>query len=111
MHSAIFSGLNLGFFGLSRLRLEIQAEAGIKGAIRILGLRKDAHFLLATILWGNVASNVALTLLTDSMMTGVSAFVVSTFGITFFGEIFPQAYFAKHALRASPILVPIVKFY
>lgn len=111
MHSAVFSGLNLGFFGVSRLRLEIQADTGNADAKRILGLRKDAHFLLATILWGNVSSNVLLTLLTDSVMAGVSAFLFSTVGITFFGEIIPQAFMAKNALRASIVLVPIIKFY
>jgi hypothetical protein len=111
LHSAMFSGLNLGFFGLSRLRLEVSAETGDEDARRVLYLRKDAHFLLTTVLWGNVASNVALTLFTDSLMTGISAFIFSTFGITFFGEIFPQAYFSRHALRASVFLFPIVRFY
>lgn len=111
MHSALFSGLNLGFFGLSRLRLEVTAETGDEDAKRVLHLRKDAHFLLTTILWGNVASSVALTLFTDSLMTGISAFFFSTFVLTLFGEIFPQAYFAKHALRASIVLYPIIRFY
>lgn len=107
----MFSGLNLGFFGLSRLRLEVQAEAGDQDAKRILSLRKDAHLLLSTILWGNVASSVLLTILTDSVMTGISAFVFATFVLTLFGEIFPQAFFAKNALRMSIVLVPIVRFY
>ena len=111
LHSAIFSGLNLGFFGLSRLRLEIQAETGDKDAQRILHLRNDAHLLLATLLWGNVASNVLIALLTESLLAGIGAFLFSTIGITFFGEIIPQAYLTKHALRASILLVPVVRFY
>lgn len=109
--SGIFSGLNLGFFGLSRLRLEVQAETGNNDAKRILDLRKDSHLLLTTLLWGNVASNVLLTLVSESVMAGVAAFVFSTFGITFLGEIIPQAYLSKSALKSSGILVPIVKFY
>ena len=111
LQSAMFSGLNLGFFGLSRLRLEVQAATHDKDALRILGLRKDAHFLLATLLWGNVSSNVLLALLSESILAGVGAFMFSTIGITFFGEIIPQAYLARNALKASPILVPIIKFY
>jgi len=110
-HSALFSGLNLGFFGLSRLRLEVQADTGDQDAQRILNLRKDAHLLLSTLLWGNVASTVLMALVTDSMMTGVAAFFFSTFGVTIFGEIIPQAYLAKHALRVSVILVPMIRFY
>src|SRR3989338_4665798 len=110
-HSAMFSGLNLGFFGVSRLKLFVKAKNRDKDAKRILGLRKDAHFLLSTLLWGNVSSNVLLALFADSMMTGVSAFLFSTVGITLLGEILPQAFFAKHALRYSIVLVPIVRFY
>ena len=54
-HSAMFSGLNLGVFGISRLRLEIEATAGNEAARRVLALREDNHFLLTTVLWGNVA--------------------------------------------------------
>jgi hypothetical protein len=34
--------------------------------------------MLATILWGGVATNVLLTLLSGSLLTGVAAFVFST---------------------------------
>ncbi|MBT8122006.1 MAG: DUF21 domain-containing protein, partial [Gammaproteobacteria bacterium] len=85
--SAMFSGLNLALLGISRLRLEVEATAGNKAAVRILALRKDVNFLLTTILWGNVGINVLLTLLSNSVMTGVVAFFFSTFLITFAGEI------------------------
>jgi len=111
MHSAMFSGLNLGFFGVSRLKLFVQADMGNKDAKRILSLRRDAHFLLATLLWGNVSSNVLIALLSKSLLTGVGAFLFSTVGITFLGEIMPQAFLAKHALKSSALLVPIIRFY
>ena len=111
LHSALFSGLNLGFFGVSRLKLFVKAKNKNKDAKRILSLRKDAHFLLSTLLWGNVASNVLLALFAESIMTGVWAFLFSTVGITFLGEIFPQAYLSKNALKSSVVLVPIVRFY
>ncbi|MDP8267021.1 MAG: DUF21 domain-containing protein [Candidatus Aceula meridiana] len=111
IHCGLFSGLNLGFFGSSRLRLEVLVDLKDPDAKRILSLRKDIHFLLATLLWGNVASIVLLTLLTDSVLTGLGAFLFSTFAVTFFGEIIPQAYLVKYALKASTILVPIIRFY
>ena len=73
--SAIFSGLNLAIFSLSRLNLEIEAERGQRAARRVLALRQDANFALTTILWGNVGINVLLTLLSDSVLTGLSAFL------------------------------------
>ncbi|MDD3374420.1 MAG: DUF21 domain-containing protein [Candidatus Omnitrophica bacterium] len=111
IHCGLFSGLNLGFFGSSRLRLEVLAEMNDPDAKRVLSLRKDLHFLLATLLWGNVGSVVLLTLFTDSVMNGIGAFFFATIAVTFFGEIIPQAYLAKHALKASGILVPIIHFY
>lgn len=109
--SAMFSGLNLAMFGISRLRLEVEASSGNKAAVKILAMRRDSNFLLTTILWGNVSINVLLTLLSDSVMAGVSAFVFSTFAITFFGEITPQAYFSRNALRMGALLAPLLKVY
>lgn len=109
--SATFSGLNLAFFSLSRLQLEIDAKGGNKAAEKILLLRQDANFLLTTILWGNVAVNVLLTLLSGSVMTGLSAFVFSTVIITFLGEICPQAYFSRNALKMASFLAPLIRAY
>ncbi|MBU2916638.1 DUF21 domain-containing protein [Psychrosphaera sp. F3M07] len=109
--SAIFSGLNLALFSISRLHLEVEVKKGNKDAKKILKLRDDSNFLLATILWGNVCINVLLTLLSDSVLAGVSAFLFSTIAITIIGEITPQAYFSRNALKMGSILSPIVRFY
>ncbi len=109
--SAMFSGLNLGFFSVGRLRLEAEAESGNKAAQRVLLLRKDANLLLCTILWGNVSVNVLLALLSESVLAGVGAFAFSTIGITLFGEIFPQAYFSRHGIRVGALLAPAIRFY
>ncbi len=109
--SAIFSGLNLAMFSLSRLRLEVEVSSGNANARKILSLREDSNFLLTTILWGNVGVNVLLTLLSDSALTGLSAFLFSTIVITVFGEIAPQAYFSRHAMSVASSLIPVLRFY
>ncbi len=111
VQSGIFAGLNLAVFSISKLRLEVEAAGGNPDAMSVLELRRDGNFTLATILWGNVMINVLLTLLSDSILTGVSAFVFSTVVITFFGEIIPQAYFSRHALRMAARLAPLLRFY
>ena len=109
--SAIFSGLTLGLFGLSRLKLEIEVESGNKAALKVLELRKDANLLLTTLLWGNVSINVLLTLFTDSVLAGLWAFFFSSICIALFGEILPQAYFSRNALRMGIVLSPVIRFY
>ncbi len=109
--SACFSGLNLAFFSLSRMQLEIESAQGDKQAEEILSMREDSNFLLTTILWGNVAINVLLTLLSDSVLAGISAFLFSTIAITLFGEIGPQAYFSRHAKQMASRLTPLLRFY
>tara|TARA_R110000822_G_scaffold187752_29_gene326982 strand:+ start:4547 stop:5596 length:1050 start_codon:yes stop_codon:yes gene_type:complete len=109
--SAIFSGLNLAFFSISRLRLEIEVANGNSAATKILELRKDSNFLLTTILWGNVSINVLLTLLANSVMFGLIAFLFSTVVITIGGEILPQAYFSRNALRMASLLTPMLRVY
>ena len=109
--SAMFSGLNLALFGVSRLRLEVDSRMGNAAAARVLEMRQDSNFLLTTILWGNVAINTLLALLANSIMTGVVAFLFSTVVITFVGEIGPQAYFSRHAMRMASLLSPILRCY
>jgi metal transporter CNNM len=109
--SATLSGLNLACFRVSRLRLEMESSQGNNDAQRLLHLRKDANLLLVTILWGNVAVNVLLALLSGSVMAGVMAFLFSTVVITIVGEIVPQAYFSRHALRIASAMSPIIRIY
>jgi len=109
--SAMFSGLNLAFFSISRLSLEVEASTGNNSAKKVLALRKDSNYLLTTVLWGNVGVNVLLTLLSGSIMSGLWTFCFSTFAITIFGEIMPQAYFSRNALKMATLLMPIFKLY
>jgi metal transporter CNNM len=109
--AALLSGLNLAIFSVSRLRLEVDAAGGDHNAERVLELRRDANATLSTVLWGNVAVNVLLTLLSDSVLAGVGAFLFSTVAITLLGEIAPQAYFARHAVRVTAALAPLLAVY
>ncbi len=109
--SATLSGLNLAFFSVSKLRLEMEAGKNNPHALRVLSLREDSNFLLVTILWANVAVNVLLALLSGSVLTGVMAFLFSTVLITIVGEIIPQAYFSRHALKVAAFLSPLLRFY
>jgi metal transporter CNNM len=103
--SAVLSGLNLAVFSLSRLRLEVAAGGGNQLANAVITLRRDSNFTLATILWANVSVNVLLTLLAESVLAGVGAFLFSTVVITFIGEVLPQAYFRHYALVVASFLL------
>jgi metal transporter CNNM len=109
--SAMFSGSNLAFFSISKLRLELEVGKNDKHALRVLALREDSNFLLVTILWGNVAVNVLLALLSGSLLVGVAAFLFSTVVITIVGEIVPQAYFSRNALKMASLFSPFIRFY
>jgi metal transporter CNNM len=111
VNSALFAGLNLAIFSLSPLRLQIEVDGGNADAARVLELRKNSNQVLATIIWGNVSINVLLTLLSDSVLAGVSAFLFSAVAITLLGEIIPQAYFSRNALRMTVFFLPFLEFY
>ena len=109
--SATLSGLNLAYFNVSKLRLEMEVEQGSRKAEKVLKLRRDANFLLVTILWANVSVNVLLPLLTGSVLSGVMAFFFSTVVITIVGEIIPQSYFSRHAIEVGAKFSPLLRFY
>lgn len=109
--SALFSGMNIALFSVSRMRLEVAAADGQADALQVLELRKQSNLTLTTILWGNVAINVLLALLAESVMSGVIAFCFSTIVITFLGEILPQAWFSRHAVKMAARMSPLLRFY
>jgi metal transporter CNNM len=111
IQSALFAGLNLAVFSLSLLRLQVEADGGNQDAVKVLELRRNANQILATVIWGNVTTNVLLTLLSGSVLTGVAAFFVSAFAITLLGEIIPQAYFSRNALKMTSRFLPFLNFY
>ena len=73
--AGMFSGLNLAFFSISKLRLEVEAAQGNRKAIVISEMREAANLRLSSIRWGDVAVSVLLTLLLNSLLAGVAAFV------------------------------------
>ena len=109
--SALFAGLNLAIFSLSQLRLQLEADAGNTDAARVLELRRNSNQVLATVIWGNVGTNVVLTLLSDSVLAGLGAFFFSAVVITLFCEIVPQAYFSRNALRMTARFLPFLIFW
>jgi len=109
--SGLFAGLNLAIFSLSQLRLQLEADNGDSDAARVLELRKDSNCVLSTVIWGNVSTNVFLTLLSDSVLAGIGAFVFSAVVITMLGEIVPQAYFSRNALRMTARFLPFLNFW
>ena len=111
IQSALFSGLNLAVFSLSLLRLQIEVDGGNADAARVLELRRNSNQVLATVIWGNVSTNVLITLLSDSVLYGAAAFLFSAVVITMVGEIIPQAYFSRNALRMTARFLPFLKFY
>jgi len=45
------------------------------------------------------------------VMAGLTAFAFSTLVITFLGEIIPQAYFSRRAMKMASLLSPVIRFY
>jgi metal transporter CNNM len=109
--SGLFAGLTLAIFSLSPLRLQVEADGGNADAAQLLKIRENSNQVLATLIWGNVSTNVVLTLLSDSALTGIGAFFFSTIVITMLCEIVPQAYFSRNALRMTARFLPFLNFY
>ncbi len=93
------------------LELKVAANNGDVRAKKVLKLRDRANYTLVTILWGNIAANMLLALLSDSILSGITAFIFSTVVITIFAEIFLQSYFSRHSLQISALFLPFIIFY
>ncbi len=107
--SAICSGLNISLMSLDEHDLKRKAKLGDKDAMRVLPLRTNSHLTLASILLTNVAVISATSLIIDERLGGLIAGIMSTLLIVIFGEVVPQAMFARYALRTTSKLTFVLK--
>jgi len=106
--SGICSGLNIALMSLDVADLRRKTKLGNKLARRMLPLRQNSHLALAGILLTNVAVVSATSLVLERRFNGLIAGFISTLLIVIFGEILPQALFARQALAFSAYLAPVM---
>lgn len=107
--SACFSGLTLGYFTLNSQTLRRKAKFGDADARRILSVRENSNVLLTTLLLSNVAVNAVLSVYLSTIASGIMAAFLATVLIFVFGEILPQATFARHAIKVGAIAAPFIR--
>lgn len=106
--SAICSGLNISLMSLERGDLKRRVKLGNKNAKKALPLRNNTHLTLASLLLTNVATISSTSLVLEPYFHGVAAGVISTLLIVVFGEVLPQAIFAKNTLGWVGFFAPLL---
>jgi metal transporter CNNM len=101
--------LNIALMSLDVAELQRKAKLGNKDARRVISLRKNSHLSLAAILLTNVAAVSATSLVLENAAGGLIAGITATLLVVIFGEIFPQALFARRALQFSALLSPALR--
>ncbi len=113
--SAFFSGLEIGFYRVSPLRLSVEADSGDRVARRLLKFVQQPGYFVATTLVGNNLANYITTLaitLATAAIFGVSTGYVEILGtvmftplIFIFGELIPKNlyYEAPHRLLRNDL--------
>ncbi len=109
LFSAIFSGLNITIMALDLNDLKRKVKLGNAQAKRVLPLGKRLHLTMSAILLSNIATVSATSLVLDQRLNGWLAGAVSTLLIVVFGEVFPQALFAKNPLAWTSAFAPLLK--
>ena len=75
----------------------------------MLPLRLNVHLTLGSILFTNVAAVSATSLVLDQRLDGWLAGLVATLLIVVFGEVMPQALFAKNPLGWTSTFAPLLR--
>ncbi|KAI9890014.1 MAG: hypothetical protein M1814_004530 [Vezdaea aestivalis] len=110
----VFAGLTIALMGQEDLTLKVTATSGegkeAKNAAKVLKLLEGRkHWVLVTLLLGNVITNETLPIVLDrSLGGGWPAVVSSTALIVVFGEIIPQSLCVRYGLPIGATFAPVV---
>lgn len=119
--SALISGSEVAFFGLSKTEVDELVETSSSRAKLVVQLQEKPKKLLASILIANNAINIAIVLLFSTLMDGLFEepkllfnfidfkFFVEVIAVTFlilmFGEILPKVYANRNRKRFALLMV------
>ncbi|CAL8578836.1 cell agglutination protein Mam3 [Xanthoria parietina] len=109
-----FAGLTIALMGQDEIYLQVIKTSGepaeMKHAGRVLRLlKRGKHWVLVTLLLGNVITNETLPIVLDrSLGGGWPAVLGSTVLIVIFGEIIPQSICVRYGLPIGAYLSPLV---
>ncbi|KAI5287497.1 hypothetical protein KEM54_005953 [Ascosphaera aggregata] len=112
--AAAFSGLTLALMDQDDLHLRVIQDSGSEKeqarATKVIKLmRRGKHWVLVTLLLGNVIVNETLPIILDrSLGGGWVAVLVSTGLVVVFGEILPQAICVNYGLTIGAFMSPFV---
>ncbi|MCA9332628.1 DUF21 domain-containing protein [Candidatus Saccharibacteria bacterium] len=107
--SGVCSGLNVAIMSLDVAYLKRQVKIGNEKAKKVIKLRENSHLTLTAILFSNVAVNSTTAIILGNKFNGLVAGIASTMAIVIFGEVIPQALFARSALSFCAYLSPLLR--
>ncbi|KAL3477210.1 hypothetical protein BJX99DRAFT_127691 [Aspergillus californicus] len=112
----VFAGLTIALMGQDAVHLQVLATSGEgpeqRHANTVLTLiNKGKHWVLVTLLLGNVVVNESLPIVLDKTLGGGwPAILGSTLLIVIFGEVIPQSVCVRYGLPIGAYLSPLVQF-
>lgn len=120
--SAMFSGSEIGFYRIPRIRLKLDALAGDRTARRFLWLANNPTFFVATVLVGNNIANNLISMASvllvrelfpqyHGLVMEVGAAILLAPFLFLYGELFPKYIFLHAPNRFLRILSPILLFF
>ncbi|CDK29448.1 unnamed protein product [Kuraishia capsulata CBS 1993] len=110
----VFAGLTLALMGQDEVYLKVISTSGTpreryyaQEVLKLVG--KGKHWLLVTLLLGNVITNETLPVILDRFLGGgFLAVFSSTIAIVIFGEIIPQSVSVRYGLQLGAYFAPFV---
>ncbi|KAL4780461.1 hypothetical protein BJX76DRAFT_364302 [Aspergillus varians] len=112
----VFAGLTIALMGQDAVHLQVIATSGegsekkhARTVLKLIG--KGKHWVLVTLLLGNVVVNESLPIVLDKTLGGGwPAILGSTLLIVIFGEVIPQSVCVRYGLPIGAYLSPLVLF-
>lgn len=111
--SAISAGLEVALFSIDSIFLRVWSSAGTdeqkRWANELMGFFNHYHYTLVSLILFNSCCMMSLPIVLDTLVSPMTALILSVTVVLFVGEVIPLAFFVRHAVYICTLFAPLMR--
>lgn len=111
--SGISAGLEVALFSIDSIFLRVWSTAGTeeqkRWARELVDFFNHYHYTLVSLILFNSCCMMSLPIVLDTLVSPMTALILSITVVLFVGEVLPLAFFVRHAIYICALFAPLIR--